>query len=351
MFRYSVEDQGKLTADCPERILAMPAAIEVVGLGKRFGSVAALDHLDLTVPEGTVHGLLGPNGAGKTTTVRVLSTLLGPDEGTAEIFGLDVRRNAPQVRSIIGLTGQYTAVDDMLTGQENLHMIGRLFRMSTIDVRTRARELLERFDLMEAADRQAKTYSGGMRRRLDLAASLMSRPRLIFLDEPTSALDPRSRLDVWRIVAELVEEGTTVLLTTQYLEEADHLADSLSVIDHGRVIASGTPDELKAEVGQAWVDVKLIDVAAVEKTAQILRERLGTEPVGDPETLQVHAPLTEGMTLTGLLNPLRDAGIAIADMAVRRPTLDDVFLAFTGHTAVARESDNVGDTKKKGGKR
>ncbi|MBX9393653.1 ATP-binding cassette domain-containing protein [Streptomyces sp. TRM72054] len=327
----------------------MPAAIEVAGLCKKFGSVTALDHLELSVPEGTVHGLLGPNGSGKTTTVRVLSTLLRPDEGKAEVFGFDVRRNPLQVRSIIGLTGQYTAVDDMLTGRENLHMIGRLFRMSTADAKTRANELLERFDLVGAADRQAKTYSGGMRRRLDLAASLMGRPWLIFLDEPTTALDPRSRMDVWRTVKELVAEGTTVLLTTQYLEEADHLADSLSVIDNGEIIAGGTPDQLKAQVGQAWADVTLVDVAAVDATARILRETLGTEPVGDAETMQVHAPLSAGMTLNELLDPLRDAGIAIADVAVRRPTLDDVFLAFTGHTAAARASENA-DTKKKGGK-
>jgi ABC-2 type transport system ATP-binding protein len=327
----------------------MPAAIEVAGLCKRFGSVTALDNLELSVPEGTVHGLLGPNGAGKTTTVRVLSTLLRPDEGKAEVFGFDVRSNPLLVRSTIGLTGQYTAVDDMLTGWENLHMIGRLFRMSTRDTKSRASELLERFDLIKAADRPAKTYSGGMRRRLDIAAGLMGRPQLVFLDEPTAALDPRSRMDVWRIVREMVAEGTTVLLTTQYLEEADHLADSLSVIDNGKVIASGTPDQLKAEVGQAWADVTLIDVAAVEKTTQILRERLGTQPVGDPEAMQVHAPLPDGMTLGELLNPLRDAGIAIADVAVRRPTLDDVFLAFTGHTATARATENT-DTKKKGGK-
>ncbi|MFJ4011034.1 ATP-binding cassette domain-containing protein [Streptomyces sp. NPDC090026] len=328
----------------------MPAAIEVAGLCKRFGSVTALDNLELSVPEGTVHGLLGPNGAGKTTAVRVLSTLLSPDEGKAEVFGLDVRDNPLSVRSIIGLTGQYTAVDDMLTGSENLHMIGRLFRMSTADTKARASELLERFDLTEAAGRPAKTYSGGMRRRLDIAAGLMGRPQLIFLDEPTTALDPRSRMDVWRIVGELVADGTTVLLTTQYLEEADHLADSLSVIDHGRVIASGTPDQLKAEVGQTWADVTLIDVGAVDRTVGLLRDRLGTQPVAEPEAMQVHAPLPDGMTLNELLNPLRDAGIAIADVAVRRPTLDDVFLAFTGQTATARAAENTGTDKKKGGK-
>ncbi|MCP3820208.1 ATP-binding cassette domain-containing protein [Streptomyces sp. A3M-1-3] len=311
----------------------MPAAIEVAGLCKSFGPVAALDHLDLTVPEGTVHGLLGPNGAGKTTAVRVLSTLLRPDDGMAEVFGVDVRVDPWRVRSTIGLTGQYAAIDELLTGRENLHMIGRLFRLSKPDCRARAGELLKRFDLGQAADRQAKTYSGGMRRRLDLAASLMARPRLIFLDEPTTGLDPRSRLDVWRIVGELVTEGTTVLLTTQYLEEADHLADSLSVIDRGKVIVSGTPDELKAQVGHDWADVALIDGAAVEKTREILRRKLGTEPVVDLETMRVHAPLSDGGTLADLLHLLRGSGVAIRDVAVRRPTLDDVFLAVTGHPA------------------
>ncbi|MCZ0986401.1 ATP-binding cassette domain-containing protein [Streptomyces diastatochromogenes] len=314
----------------------MPAAIEVAGLCKSFGSVMALDHLELTVPEGTVHGLLGPNGAGKTTTVRLLSTLISPDDGTAEVFGIDVRSDPRRVRSIIGLTGQYAAVDQLLTGRENLHMIGRLFRLSKSDSRARASELLERFDLGQAADRQTKTYSGGMRRRLDLAASLMARPRLIFLDEPTTGLDPRSRMAVWQMVRELVAEGTTVLLTTQYLEEADQLADSLSVIDQGRVIAGGTPDELKAQVGQDWVGITLIDGAALEETTRLLRERLGTEPVADPETLVVHAPLADGGTLPDLLHLLKGSGVAIANVAVRRPTLDDVFLAVTGRSAEHR---------------
>jgi ABC-2 type transport system ATP-binding protein len=272
------------------------------------------------------------------------------------VFGVDVRSDPWRVRSTIGLTGQYTAVDELLTGRENLNMIGRLFRLSKSDCRARAGELLERFDLVEAADRQTKTYSGGMRRRLDLAASLMARPQLIFLDEPTTGLDPRSRIDVWRIVKELVAEGTTVLLTTQYLEEVDHLADSLSVIDKGRVIASGTPDELKAQVGHAWADVTLIDSAAVEKTMEILREKLGTEPLADMETMQVHAPLSDGSTLADLLHPLTDAGIAIGDVAVRRPTLDDVFLAFTGHTADQKPDKQDGGKdgrkdRRKGGER
>ncbi|MBB5932057.1 ATP-binding cassette domain-containing protein [Streptomyces echinatus] len=311
----------------------MPAAIRTAGLCKRFGSLTALDHLELTVPEGTVHGLLGPNGAGKTTTVRILATLITPDEGTAEVFGVDVRDDPRRVRSVIGLTGQYAAVDELLTGRENLHMIGRLFRLSKSDCRARASELLERFGLGDAADRQPKTYSGGMRRRLDVAASLMARPRLIFLDEPTTGLDPRSRMEVWRLLRELVADGTTVLLTTQYLEEADQLADSLSVIDQGRVIVSGTPDELKAQVGQDRVGITLLDPGVMERTVRILRERLGTDPVADPDKMQVHAPLPDGGTLPDLLHLLRESGIAVGDVALRRPTLDDVFLSVTGRSA------------------
>ncbi|MFI9247533.1 ATP-binding cassette domain-containing protein [Streptomyces sp. NPDC053086] len=321
----------------------MPAAIRTAGLCKRFGSLTALDRLELTVPEGTVHGLLGPNGAGKTTTVRILATLITPDEGTAEVFGVDVRSDPRRVRSVIGLTGQYAAVDELLTGRENLHMIGRLFRLSKSDCRARASELLERFGLDDAADRQPKTYSGGMRRRLDVAASLMARPRLIFLDEPTTGLDPRSRMEVWRLLRELVADGTTVLLTTQYLEEADRLADSLSVIDQGKVIVSGTPDELKAQVGQDRVGITLLDTGVMEQTVRILRERLGTEPVADPEKVQVHAPLPDGGTLPDLLHLLRESGIAIGDVALRRPTLDDVFLAVTG-----RSADHGADQRNRG---
>ncbi|MFJ4964228.1 ATP-binding cassette domain-containing protein [Streptomyces sp. NPDC088729] len=311
----------------------MPLAIRTVGLCKRFGSLTALDHLELGVAEGTVHGLLGPNGAGKTTAVRVLSTLIRPDEGTAEVFGVDVRSDPRRVRSIIGLTGQYAAVDELLTGRENLHMIGRLFRLSKPESRARASELLERFDLEDAADRQPRTYSGGTRRRLDVAASLMARPRLIFLDEPTTGLDPRSRMEVWRIVRELVAGGTTVLLTTQYLEEADQLADSLSVIDHGRVIVSGTPDELKAQVGQDRISITLLDAGAVEETVRLLRARLGTEPVAVPEKMRVHAALGDGGSWLDLPQLLKDSGIAIGDVALRHPTLDDVFLAVTGRSA------------------
>ncbi|MBL1097903.1 ATP-binding cassette domain-containing protein [Streptomyces coffeae] len=317
----------------------MPTAIEVAGLCKSFGSVTALDHLELTVPEGTVHGLLGPNGAGKTTIVRVLSTLLTPDDGRAEVFGVDVRRDPRQVRRIIGLTGQYAAVDELLTGRENLVMIGRLFRLSRPAAKTRAGELLERFDLGDAADRPARTYSGGMRRRLDVAASLMARPRLIFLDEPTTGLDPRSRMELWRIVRELVAEGTTVLLTTQYLEEADQLAHSLSVVDQGKVIASGTPDQLKSQVGNDWAVVTLIDTADFDTTTELLRDQLGAGLTADPETLRVQAPLSDGGSLADLLHTLRESGVQIGDVSVRRPTLDDVFLAVTGHAAHSAEPE------------
>jgi ABC-2 type transport system ATP-binding protein len=316
-----------------------PAAIEVAGLCKSFGSVTALDHLDLIVPAGTVHGLLGPNGAGKTTTVRVLSTLLAPDRGRAEVFGVDVRRDPRLVRSIIGLTGQFAAVDEMLTGRENLRMIGRLFRLPRTTTKAHTDQLLERFDLREAADRPAKTYSGGMRRRLDIAASLMAQPKLIFLDEPTTGLDPRSRIEVWRLVRELVADGTTVLLTTQYLDEADQLANSLSVVDRGKVIASGTPDELKSQVGKDWAVVTLIDAVELDRTTALLRHRLGSEPTADPQTLRVQAPLSDGASLADLLHMIRQSGIQIGDVSVRRPTLDDVFLAVTGRATGHRTDD------------
>ncbi|XTZ13633.1 ATP-binding cassette domain-containing protein [Micromonospora echinospora] len=319
----------------------MQAAIEVAGLCKRFGSVNALDHLDLTVPQGTVHGLLGPNGAGKTTTVRVLSTLLQPDDGQARVFGIDVRDDPRLVRSIIGLTGQYAAVDELLTGRENLQMIGRLFRMSRAASRKRAGDLLDRFDLGEAADRQAKTYSGGMRRRLDVAASLMPGPKLIFLDEPTTGLDPRSRIELWRIVRELVAQGTTVLLTTQYLEEADELAGSVSVVDHGKIIASGTPDQLKSQVGNDQAVVTLVDGVDLTTTVDLLQNSLGVTASGDAETLKVQASLPDGGGgLAELLLLLKTSGIRIADVSVRRPTLDDVFLAVTGRPAAPTTDDN-----------
>ncbi|MFZ3561267.1 ATP-binding cassette domain-containing protein [Streptomyces sp. BH055] len=326
----------------------MSLAVQATGLSKRFdakhGAVTALDKLELAIPEGVIHGLLGPNGAGKTTVVRILSTLLAPDEGTVEVFGLDVEKDAWRVRASVGLTGQTAAVDFTLTGRENLHMIGKLFGMPAKAAAARADELLGRFDLKEAGDRQVKTYSGGMSRRLDLAASLMAKPKLLFLDEPTTGLDPRSRLELWDMVGELRDEGTTVLLTTQYLEEADRLADSLSVLDHGKVIAHGTPDQLKAEVGQDWVDVTLVDTAAVDRASDLLRERLGVEPVADPDALRVHAPATEG-GIADLVYLLKNAGIEVGDVAVRRPTLDEVFLKVTGRAADAAPGTRQGEEK------
>jgi ABC-2 type transport system ATP-binding protein len=329
----------------------MAAAVLAVGVSKRFGDVTALDDLELTVPEGAIHGLLGPNGAGKTTVVRILSTLLRPDGGKAEVFGLDVEEDAWRVRAAIGLTGQHAAVDELLTGRENLRMIGKLFGLSPRDSVARADELLELFDLVEAAGRQVKTYSGGMRRRVDLAASLVARPRLLFLDEPTAGLDPRSRIQVWSLVGELRKEGTTVLLTTQYLEEADQLADSLSVLDRGKVIANGTPDQLKAEAGPDWVDVTLADSAAVDTAKEMLRDRLGVEPVVDLDTMRVHAPVSDGGMAAELLYLLKGAGIVVGDVALRRPTLDDVFLAVTGHPAEPALGKRDGQTSPRGSKR
>ncbi|MFJ6666553.1 ATP-binding cassette domain-containing protein [Streptomyces sp. NPDC091383] len=326
----------------------MSVAIRAIGLSKRFetkhGAVTALDKLELTIPQGVIHGLLGPNGAGKTTVVRIFSTLLAPDEGTVEVFGLDVVKDAWRVRSSVGLTGQSAAVDYMLTGRENLRMIGRLYGMTGRASAARADELLGRFDLMEAAGRQVKTYSGGMSRRLDLAASLMAKPRLLFLDEPTTGLDPRSRLELWGMVGELRDEGTTVLLTTQYLEEADRLADSLSVLDRGKVIVHGTPDQLKAEAGRDWVDVTLLDTAAVDRASELLRERLGVEPVADPDALRVHAPVTEG-GIADLVYLLKEAGIEVGDVALRRPTLDEVFLKVTGRASDAASGTRQGEAK------
>ena len=307
-------------------------AVRVRGVRKRFGTTDALTGVDLEVAEGEVVGLLGPNGAGKTTLVRVLATLLPPDEGQATIFGRDVVRDAPEVRRLIGLTGQYAAVDELLTGRENLKMFGELFHLTGRDARRRAGELLERFDLADAGDRPARTYSGGMRRRLDLASSLLVRPRLLFLDEPTTGLDPHSRVTIWSTVRDLAEAGVTVLLTTQYLEEADALADRIAVIDHGRVIAEGTSDELKDHVGGQVLEVRLrtnADRAAAE--AALLRLD-GVQPqVGrDPLRLSVQVAHDGLGLLTHAAAALRDAGVALTDLGLRRPTLDDVFLQLTG---------------------
>jgi ABC transporter DrrB family efflux protein len=308
------------------------SAVHVQGVVKRFKTTTALAGVDLDVEEGTVFGLLGPNGAGKTTLVRVLATLLPPDAGTAEVFGHDVVRDAPGVRELLGLTGQFAAVDEILTGRENLEMFGRLFDLSAAEARRRANDLLERFDLADAADRPARTYSGGMRRRLDLASSLLTRPRVLFLDEPTTGLDPRSRIEIWSVVRELVREGTTVLLTTQYLEEADQLADQIAVIDHGRVIAQGTGSELKDRVGGQILELELVTAAERDRA----RAALTGIGCGEPEPGERLAQLTLPAPRDGLemiedaASALRKAGIAVSDLGLRRPTLDDVFLQLTG---------------------
>ncbi|MGY1745715.1 ATP-binding cassette domain-containing protein [Blastococcus sp. SYSU D00695] len=312
----------------------MTPAVVVEGLVKRFGAHTALDSVDLAVPEGSVLGLLGPNGAGKTTVVRILTTLLRPDEGRAEVVGLDVVRDAARVRAAIGLTGQYAAVDEYLTGFENLEMVGRLYRLGRREARARAGELLERFDLVDAAARPVRTYSGGMRRRLDIAASLIARPRVLFLDEPTTGLDPRSRLGMWEFIAGLADGGTTILLTTQYLEEADRLADAMVVIDRGRVIARGTADELKAQVGGQRLELTVADAAEVATVRERLRPLAAGEVQVDEQTRRVGLPVSGGTdSLAEALRRLEGSGVVVLDVGLRRPDLDDVFLTLTGRGA------------------
>jgi daunorubicin resistance ABC transporter ATP-binding subunit len=312
-------------------------AVDAEGIVKRFGETVALDGVDLAVEEGTVTGLLGPNGAGKTTMVRVLATLLRPDSGSAAVFGRDVVDEASRVREQIALTGQFAAVDELLTGRENLRMFGQLFRLDRREAGRRADELLERFDLADAGDRLARTYSGGMRRRLDLASSLLTRPRVLFLDEPTTGLDPRSRNQIWDITRELVRDGTTVLLTTQYLEEADQLTDRIAVIDHGRVIAEGTGDELKDSVGGQMIFVRLANPWDRERAIEALT-RLGC---GTPEPSELEREITLPAPEDGIAmiersaHALRESTIPVSDLGLRRPTLDDVFLTLTGAPATA----------------
>ncbi|MEU4239836.1 ATP-binding cassette domain-containing protein [Actinoplanes sp. NPDC026619] len=302
-------------------------AIEASGLTRRFGSTTALDNFDLTVPAGTVHGLLGPNGAGKTTAVRILTTLLRPDAGRARVAGHDVVREADRVRSRIGLVGQQAAVDEQLSGRQNLEMFGRLHHLGATTARRRATELLERFGLAEAADRAAGKYSGGMRRRLDLAAGLLIGPAVLFLDEPTAGLDPRARNEVWQEIRSLVAEGTTVLLTTQYLEEADQLAEGLAVIDRGRVVAAGTADELKGQLGADHLEVVVRDASSLAAAAELLG-RIGTgEPQLDPDRRRVSVPVRD--RVAALVEAAKTLH-GVEDLTLRRPTLDEVFLSLTG---------------------
>ena len=319
------------------------AVIEAEGLVKVYRSrgseVRALDGVDLEVQEGTVLGLLGPNGAGKTTTVRILATLLRADAGRATIAGLDVARDAQAVRRLIGLSGQYAAVDENLTGRENLWMFGRLYQLDTAESRRRADDLLARFDLEGAADRVAKTYSGGMRRRLDLASALIGNPQLLFLDEPTTGLDPRSRLGMWDVIRDQVRQGTTLLLTTQYLEEADELADEIAVVDAGRIIARGTADELKTQVGGERIEVVVRDRELLTRAADLIAGD-GTASIDEHTRRLTIAAEGGAQQLVDVVRRLGDEGIDVDDVGLRRPTLDDVFLALTGHAAEVDAAEN-----------
>jgi ABC-2 type transport system ATP-binding protein len=315
-------------------------AVFAEGLQKSYGDTKALDGLDLWIPEGTVCGLLGPNGAGKTTAVWILSTLLRPDGGRAEVAGFDVVRQAGQVRYSIGLAGQQAAVDEILTGRQNLETFGRLYHLGVREAHRRADDLLERFGLADAAGKQAKNYSGGMRRRLDLAASFILSPPVLFLDEPTTGLDPRGRNEVWEAVRSLVAGGTTVLLTTQYLDEADQLADRICVIDAGRTIADGTPGDLKSRVGGDRIDVVVRSAGELPAAVRVVGRLCGAEPEIDWETRRVSAPVTDRMSaLTETVRALDDAGVDAEDIGLRRPTLDDVFLRLTGHRAGETEKE------------
>ena len=327
----------------------MSDTIQTENLVKRYKKVTALDGIDISVPQGTVLGLLGPNGAGKTTAVRILTTLLEPDGGRAFVAGLDVVQEPDKVRERIGLSGQNAAVDEYLTGFENLDMVGRLYHLGKQRSRDRARELLEQFDLVDAGDRPTKTYSGGMRRRLDLAAALVAKPEVLFLDEPTTGLDPRSRVQMWGTIHELVHGGSTVLLTTQYMEEADRLADDIVVIDRGRVIAHGTADRLKAQIGGERVQVVLADGADIPAARSILAGLCAEEVQVDEQVRTLTAAATGGVdVLKRVLQRFEDGKVEVADIGLRRPTLDDVFLSLTGHVAALAASADEGSEETKG---
>ena len=323
-------------------------AITIANVHKSFGKVRVLEGIDLNIPRGKIVALLGPNGAGKTTMVKILSTLLKPDEGQVTIEGYDVVRKADNVRSLVGLTGQYAAVDEYLTGRENLKMMGRLYHLSHKDTDRRAEELLKQFDLMDAADRYAKTYSGGMRRRLDLAASLIATPPIIFLDEPTTGLDPRSRLGMWKIIQDLVKEGTTILLTTQQLEEADHLANHIVVLDGGKIIARGTADELKDKVGGERIRFVFADAKDLAKAKKLLGSKLEV----DEKQKSLSISNDKGIKrLKQLLEKFEKEKINAVGMSLSKPTLDDVFMKLTGHKATKTENNGNGNAKAKEGKK
>ena len=317
---------------------AQPAGIEVKGLSKSFGSIHALQSVNLRVPEGKVTALLGPNGAGKTTLVRILTTLLAPDTGSASVYGYDVVKDAAKLRSIIGLAGQSAAVDQDLTGRENLELVGRLYHLGRSGARRRAEELLMRFDLLDASERRVKTYSGGMRRRLDLAASLVGNPKILFLDEPTTGLDPRSRIALWNIIKELVEEGMTMLLTTQYLDEADHLADRIVILDRSEVIADGTSEELKSKVGGGVLELRLSNSAEVAEAAEAIAD-LGNGGIKqDKISSRLTIPVVDGTSvLAKVIRRLDEVKISISGVELRRPTLDEVFLSLTGQAPRTNE--------------